>query len=88
MELPSSASLTSVSLGDVDGFGGLLGIPLGQPHTLETLGTKRRRYDMKLILNQKVLCSFNSTVMSPYPLIQNPWFQLCAVYCGLKKMEN
>jgi hypothetical protein len=49
MELSSSASLTSVSLGDVDGFGGLLGIPLGQPHSLEALGTKRRRYGMKAI---------------------------------------
>jgi hypothetical protein len=47
MELSSSASLTSVSLGDVDGFGGLLDIPLGQPHALESLGTKRRRYGIK-----------------------------------------
>ncbi|PSN52395.1 Microspherule protein 1 [Blattella germanica] len=39
MELPSSASLGG--LGDVEGFGGLLGIPLDQP-ALESLGTKRR----------------------------------------------
>jgi hypothetical protein len=43
MELSSAASLTPVGLGDVDGFGGLLRIPLGQPHTLEAHGTKRRR---------------------------------------------
>jgi hypothetical protein len=43
MELSSAASLTSVGLSDVDGFGGLLGIPLGQPHALEAHGTKRRR---------------------------------------------
>ncbi|XP_069678073.1 microspherule protein 1 isoform X2 [Periplaneta americana] len=42
MELSSSSSLTSVGLGDVEGFGGLLGIPLDQPHALEALGTKRR----------------------------------------------
>jgi hypothetical protein len=43
MELSSPASMTPVGLGDVDGFGGLLGIPLGQPHALEAHGTKRRR---------------------------------------------
>jgi hypothetical protein len=43
MELSSAASMTPVGLGDVDGFGGLLGIPLGQPHALETHGTQRRR---------------------------------------------
>jgi hypothetical protein len=43
MELSSSASLTSVGLGDVEGFGSLLGISLDQPHALEALGTKRRR---------------------------------------------
>lgn len=42
MELSSAASMTPVGLGDVDGFGGLLGIPLGQPHALEAHGTKRR----------------------------------------------
>lgn len=63
MELSSSASLTSVSLGDVDGFGGLLGIPLGQPHSLEALGTKRRRYGMKVILDWKVLYSCNCTCL-------------------------
>ncbi|KAJ9583233.1 hypothetical protein L9F63_022423 [Diploptera punctata] len=40
MELSSISSLGS--LGDVEGFGGLLGIPLDQPHALEALGTKRR----------------------------------------------
>lgn len=43
MELSSAASMTPDGLGDVDGFGGLLGIPLGQPHALEAHGTKRRR---------------------------------------------
>jgi hypothetical protein len=28
----------------------------------------------------------DNTVMSPYPLIQYPWFQLSAVYCGQKKI--
>lgn len=40
MELSSISSLGG--LGDVEGFGGLLGIPLDQPHALEALGTKRR----------------------------------------------
>jgi hypothetical protein len=43
MELSSASSVTPVGLGDVDGFGGLLGIPLGQQHALEAHGTKRRR---------------------------------------------
>lgn len=51
MEL--SSSLTSVGLGDVEGFGGLLGIPLDQPHALEALGTKRRRWDVNVMLNYK-----------------------------------
>ena len=41
MELSSISSLGG--LGDVEAFGGLLGLPLDQPHALEALGTKRRR---------------------------------------------
>jgi hypothetical protein len=43
LKMELSSSLTSVGLGDVEGFGGLLGISLDQPHALEALGTKRRR---------------------------------------------
>ncbi|XP_063225038.1 microspherule protein 1 isoform X2 [Bacillus rossius redtenbacheri] len=41
MEL-SDSSLVSMSLGDSDGFGSLLGLNLDRTHALEALGTKRR----------------------------------------------